>query len=89
MKDNKVILINKLKEVSDIIPSQDLIKFIKILGEAYKENQITEREIARLQMQRDVLLTEIRRKYDLYEKVYEHIFTERKMAIQKSFEIID
>jgi hypothetical protein len=40
-------------------------------------------------MQRDVLLTEIRRKYDLYEKVFEHIFAERKMAIHKSFEIID
>jgi hypothetical protein len=89
MKENQVVLINKLKEVSDIIPSKDVIKFIKILGEAYKENQITEREIARLQMQREVLLTEIRQKYAFYEKVIEHIFAERKMAIHKSFEIID
>jgi hypothetical protein len=89
MKENQVALIDKLKEVSNIIPSQDVIKFMKILGEAYKEQQITEREIAKLQMQREVLLTEIRRKYDLYEKVFEHIFEERKMAIHKSFEIID
>jgi hypothetical protein len=29
MKENQVVLINKLKEVSDIIPSKDVIKFIK------------------------------------------------------------
>ncbi|WP_129726028.1 hypothetical protein [Ectobacillus funiculus] len=40
-------------------------------------------------MQREVLLTEIQRKYDLYEKVFERIFDERKIAINKSFEVID
>ncbi|WP_176544940.1 hypothetical protein [Priestia megaterium] len=86
---NQLAFMDRIKETTSILPSKDVIKFIKVLGEAYTENQITERELAKIQAQREVLLTEIRRKYDLYEKVFEQIFSERKMAIHKSFEVID
>ncbi|MGG3158428.1 hypothetical protein ABEP50_22525 [Priestia megaterium] len=86
---NQLAFMNKIKETASILPSTDVIKFIKVLGEAYTENQITEREIAKIHAQREVLLTEIRRKYDLYEKVFEQIFSEREIAIHKSFEVID
>ncbi|MBE5103314.1 hypothetical protein [Priestia aryabhattai] len=86
---NQLAFMDKIKETASILPSTDVIKFIKVLGEAYTENQITEREIAKIHAQREVLLSEIRRKYDLYEKVFEQIFSERKVAIHKSFEVID
>ncbi|MED3992240.1 hypothetical protein [Priestia aryabhattai] len=86
---NHLTFIDKIKETGAILPSTDIIKFIKILSEAYNENQITEREIEKIHAQREVLLIEIKRKYDLYEKVFERIFDERKLAIHKSFEVID
>lgn len=86
---NHLAFIDKIKDTASILPSTDIIKFIKILGEAYNENQITEREIEKIHAQREILLIEIKRKYDLYEKVFERIFDERKIAIHKSFEVID
>lgn len=86
---NHLAFIDKIKNTASILPSTDIIKFIKVLGEAYNENQITEREIEKIHVQREVLLTEIGRKYDLYERVFERIFDERKIAIHKSFEVID
>jgi wyosine [tRNA(Phe)-imidazoG37] synthetase (radical SAM superfamily) len=88
-KFNEISAWQKVNELAKVIPAQDIFKVVKILGEAYKERQITEREIVKLNNQRDILITEITRKYDLYEKVFEHIFDERQAAVKKSFEIID
>jgi len=79
----------KLGEVADIIPAPDVLKFFNVLTEAYKENQITSFELAKLEAQKEVALLEIKNKYDLYHKVFDAIFDERKMATQKSFDIID
>lgn len=50
---------------------------------------MTEREVAKIQAQKEVLITEIEKKYDLYHEIFAQIFEERKAAIVKSFEIID
>lgn len=81
--------LKKLNEVSDIVPSTDVLDFFGKLTDAYKEAKVTEREIAKIQAQKEVLLTEIERRYDLYHQVFDRIFEERKVAIAKSFEIID
>lgn len=81
--------LKKIEQVSDIVPSTDVLNFFNKLTDAYKEAKITEREIAKIQAQKEILLTEIEKRYDLYHKVFDHIFDERKVAIAKSFEIID
>ncbi|MFZ3171821.1 MAG: hypothetical protein WA118_07570 [Carboxydocellales bacterium] len=81
--------LKKPENVSDIIPSTDVLNFFNKLTDAYKEAKVTEREIARIQAQKEVLLTEIEERYELYHKVFDHIFNERKVAIAKSFELID
>jgi hypothetical protein len=81
--------LKKLEQVSDIVPSTDVLNFLNKLTDAYKEAKVTERELAKIQAQKEVLLTEIEKRYDLYYKVFDHIFDERKVAIAKSFEIID
>ncbi|MBW8347937.1 hypothetical protein K0H71_00580 [Bacillus sp. IITD106] len=79
----------KLEQVSDIVPSADVLNFFTILTDAYKEAKVTEREIAKIQAQQEILLTEIEKRYDLYYKVFDMIFDERRVSIAKSFEIID
>lgn len=82
-------LLEKLGEVKDIIPATDVLRFFGKLTDAYSEYQITTRELAKIQAQKEILLTEIHMKYDLYHTVFNRIFDERQTAINKSFEIID
>lgn len=79
----------KLEKVVNLIPSADVLDFFNKLTEAYKEDQITKREIAKIEAQKDFLLTVMREKYALYHTVFDKIFEERGKAINKSFEIID
>ncbi|MED3835919.1 hypothetical protein [Peribacillus frigoritolerans] len=81
--------LKKLEQVSDIIPTTDVLNFFNKLTDAYTEAKVTKREIAKIQAQKEVLLTEIEKRYELYHKVFDHIFDEREVAIAKSFEIID
>ena len=81
--------LKKLENVAAIIPAADVLQFFKLLTESYKEYQITEREISKIEAQKEILLTEINRKYDLYFTVFNKIFEERKSVIDKSFDIIN
>lgn len=83
------LALKKLEQVSDIVPSTDVLNFFNKITDSYKEAKVTEREIAKIQAQKEILLTEIEKRYELYHKVFDHIFDERKVAIAKSFEIID
>jgi len=83
------LAIKKLNEVSKIIPQADALAFINQLQDAYITHRQTEVQIKTIEAQREVLITEIQHRYDLYHKVFDNIFDERKMAINKSFEIID
>lgn len=81
--------IKKLNEVSDIIPKADALDFFNKMQYAYVTYRETEVQLKTIEAQRDVLITEIKERYELYHKVFDNIFEERKMAINKSFEIID
>lgn len=81
--------LKKLQDVSKLMPSADVLDFMKQLTEAYKESNITKREIEKIHATKEIVLTQIEKKYDLYHKVFDKIFDERKEAIDKSFTIID
>ncbi|HWO76131.1 MAG TPA: hypothetical protein VNM69_09605 [Bacillus sp. (in: firmicutes)] len=87
-KDSGKVL-EKLNEVSEILPAADVLDFFEKLTDAYKESKMNERELAKIEAQKSILLTEIEKKYELYHKVFDRIFDERSSAINKSFEIID
>ncbi|QBP41980.1 hypothetical protein [Paenisporosarcina antarctica] len=89
MGNTNVLALQRIQEVVKILPKQDILSFFKVVGEAYREHQVTEREIAQIQMQREIALREIELKYDLYRSIFEHIFRERRDAIDKTFELID
>lgn len=78
-----------LEKVSALIPAPEVLKFFIILTEAYKESQTTKLDLAKLEAQKEIALLEIKNKYELYHKVFDYIFDERKIAINKSFDIID
>ena len=89
MKNNMNLAVQKLSDVKDLIPATDALKFFNNLAEAYREGVITEREIKKIDAQKEVLIHVITKKYDLYHSVFDRIFDERKRGIDKSFEIID
>ena len=82
-------LMKKVQKVSEIIPSENTLSFFEKLTDAYKEHQINMRHIAELEAKKEYLIKEMENKYELYHKVFDNIFDERRMAIGKSFEIID
>lgn len=84
-----IALTKKFNAVTKYIPATDLLGTFKVLGEAYKENQKTILEIERINANKEYLLKEMNAKYELYYKVFAEIFSERRGAIDKSFEIID
>ncbi len=88
-KNNTRALMKRVEKVSSLIPTQNTLSFFENLTDAYKEHQISMRHIAELEAKKEYLIKEMENKYELYHKVFDNIFDERKMAIGKSFEIID
>ena len=78
-----------LKKLPNNIPVPDVTKAFDLLMEYKKENEQTKREIARYDAIKEVMITEITKKYDFYEKLFKAVFDERKTAINKFFEVID
>lgn len=92
MKNNKLIQLSENvanSKVLDKVPAPDILAFFNNIIEAYREEQITKREIAKIDATKEVLLTEIKDRYTLYHKVFDAIFDERKDVINKYFDIID
>ena len=89
MTNKSTKALQKISEVADIIPVPDALSFFSKLSEAYREDKITQREITKIEAQKDVLIHIITEKYNLYHRVFDRIFDERKQGINKSFEIID
>lgn len=81
--------VKKLDSVTEIMPAPDVLNLFHKLTDAYSESQNTKRDLAKIQAQKEVMILEIEKKYDLYHHVFDRIFTERGVAITKSFEIID
>ena len=80
--------LNNLGKIIEKIPAQDILSFFKVLGEAYKETQITKREIEKVHAMRDVLLAQIKSKENILNKLCDLIFEERKDTIDKIFSVI-
>lgn len=78
-----------LTKIPDNMPVPDVTKVFTLFLEYKKENEMTKREIARYDAMKEVMITEITRKYDFYEKLFMTVFSERKSTIGKYFEIID
>lgn len=55
----------------------------------FREAEITKRETARYDAAVRIMETEIRHKYRLWQRVFTEVFAERRMSIQKTFEVID
>ena len=89
MKKDINFALQKLAQVRDIVPSSDALNFFNKLTDAYREGMITEREIKKIDAQKEIVIRVITEKYSLYHSVFDRIFDERKEGINKSFEIID
>ncbi len=86
----KLISFAKQNKALDVVTNTiDPTSFFETLMEVYKEGKKTDLEIEELRMKKEILLAEIEKKHDLYNKIFTEIFVERRMAIQKYFEIID
>ena len=81
--------LQKIDKVSYIIPKADVLDFFSKLTDAYKEHQVTKKEIARIEAEKEIILSQIQKKYDAFYFVFDKIFEERREAIKKTFEIID
>ena len=78
-----------INKIPNNIPVPDVTKAFDLLMEYKKENEQTKREIARYDAMKEVMITEITRKYGFYEKLFKAVFSERKTAIDKYFSVID
>ncbi|NGM85607.1 hypothetical protein G5B47_24720 [Paenibacillus sp. 7124] len=87
-KESKELL-TKLETVKELMPTADITDFFSKLMDTYSESQITKRELAQIHAQKEILILEIQNKYDLYHSVFDKVFAERRVAIDKNFEIID
>jgi len=67
----------------------DVTTTFKMFLEFRKEEEITKREIKRLDTTKEVLLTDIEKRYDMYHTLFTMVFDERKQSIDKFFQIID
>ncbi|MCT1398481.1 hypothetical protein M4D81_05615 [Paenibacillus sp. p3-SID867] len=88
-KDPNYQLVEKINQVTNIIPAADVFSFFNQLTDAYNQSQSTKVELARIEAIKESVLLEIQNKYDLYHKVFDQIFDERRTAINKSFDLID
>jgi hypothetical protein len=86
---NKNRALAKLDGISKIMPAADALAFFNSLMEAYREEQNLRRDLARIEAMKDVVLTEITKRYELYHGVFDKIFDERKQAIDCHFDVID
>ncbi len=84
-KNNITTLIKKIPNFSPL----DVTSAFTMFLEYKKEAEITKREIKRLDVAKETLLYEIERKYDFFHSLFTQVFAERKLAIEKDFEIID
>lgn len=82
-------VLSRLRQAAEIVPEADVFAVLRSLTEAYKEHQATEREIARIDANKEVALDHIRKKHDLYREAFCRIFDERRDIITRHFALID
>lgn len=87
--NNKNSNLNDIKDIISYLPAPQIDTFFNNLLIAYQEKQKTDLEMTQIKAKKEILLKEIEERYSLYNKVFCEIFAERRLAINKSFEIID
>jgi len=76
-------------KIPNTMSFSDVTEVFNLFVEYKKEKEMTKREIARYDAIKEVMISEITRKYDFCEKLFAAVFSERKLAIDKYFEIIN
>ena len=79
----------KLDSVSKYIPTAELVTTFNNLLDVYKQDNIIKKEITSIEAKKELLIKDMTLKYELYHKVFDKVFDERGLAIEKSFDIID
>jgi hypothetical protein len=82
-------MIQKITQIKDLVPSQDVTAFMQAIMDARRDETHSRTELEKVRAAREVALTQIQRKHELYRQVFDRIFDERRDAIAKHFEIID
>lgn len=83
-----------MKQLADVgkllkhVPSADVLTFFDHLAQAYHEDQITKRDVARIEAAREILIADISHRYSFYRDVFDKLFAERREVMNKHFEII-
>ena len=80
---------SQLERLSKVMPAKDVLAFFDRLIEAKRDIAKSEEAIARLETAREVAILEITRKYDLLHEVFEEVFSDRRDAISKHFDIVE
>lgn len=83
------VIIQRLQGAARYLPAADLTRVLRSLAEMRTEQARTEREIAKIEATRDVLIAELQLKYGLIHAALSEIFDERRAAMEKHFAIID
>lgn len=78
----------ELPKMKNLSPNLAL-SVLKSVFDAYAEKKRTDLEIERLRTQKEILLEDIKLRYDFYNSVFSKIFSERKLVIDKYFSVID
>lgn len=86
---NSNMNLKAIKDIIKVLPAPQIDTFFNNLLAAYQEKQKTDLEMEKINLKKEIVLKEIEEKYDLYNKIFCEIFAERRLAINKSFEIID
>ena len=76
-------------QLPETVNTNEALEVFSQVMSFFRECEITKRETARYDAAVKVLSKEIKRKYDLYEKVFTEVFKERRAGILKTFEVID
>jgi len=93
MKNNEYRELEEWKG-NDASPETDEVskRAVSTLGKIFdfaRESKITKREIERYRAERDIAITEITQRYKFAHALMNKTFEERRMVIEKHFEIID
>ena len=80
------------KNIGDLLSKVDPHEALAFMGKFFdlaKESKISEREVERYRAMRDVAITDITEKYKYAREFMNKTFEERRMIIERDFEIVD
>lgn len=82
-------MLAKVAAIRGLVPAKDFTAFISALLDARQELARSEVDLEKVRVARDVAITQMRLKHELYRQVFERILDERRDAIEKHFQVIE